>query len=153
IDPPAETQPDWERAEPPSASLVAARVAGAPAHGPGIAPSIAPIYQPGDEAYARWRATNIRPQKQFGYVTVTATLPLGDITCEQMRVVVDLARAYGDGSVRVTIDQNLVLRWVRVNDVRELYKRLSAGSLGLAEAATIADVASCPGAESCRLAV
>ena len=31
--------------------------------------------------------------------------------------------------------------------------RLSAASLGLAEASTVADVASCPGAESCRLAV
>src|SRR5207237_9315316 len=44
-------------------------------------------------------------------------------------------------------------RWVRVSDVRELYKRLSAASLGVADAATVADVASCPGAESCRLAV
>ena len=38
-------------------------------------------------------------------------------------------------------------------DVRQLYRRLAAAGLGLAEAGTIADVASCPGAESCRLAV
>src|SRR6185503_15293761 len=60
---------------------------------------------------------------------------------------------YGDGTVRVTPDQDLVFRWVSVGDVRELYRRLSAASLGLAEASTIANVASCPGAESCRLAV
>jgi sulfite reductase (NADPH) hemoprotein beta-component len=40
-----------------------------------------------------------------------------------------------------------------VGDLRDLYRRLAACSLGLAEAATIADVTSCPGAESCRLAV
>jgi sulfite reductase (NADPH) hemoprotein beta-component len=34
-----------------------------------------------------------------------------------------------------------------------LYRRLSAASLGLAEASSVADVTSCPGAESCRLAV
>jgi sulfite reductase (NADPH) hemoprotein beta-component len=34
-----------------------------------------------------------------------------------------------------------------------LYGRLAAAGLGLSEASTIADVASCPGAESCRLAV
>ena len=51
------------------------------------------------------------------------------------------------------MDQNLLFRWVRVGDVRELYRRLAAAGLGLAEASTIADVASCPGAESCRLAV
>ena len=55
--------------------------------------------------------------------------------------------------MRVTADQDLVFRWVRVGDVRELYRRLAAAGLGLAEAATIADVTSCPGAESCRLAV
>jgi sulfite reductase beta subunit-like hemoprotein len=108
---------------------------------------------PGDEAYARWRATNVRPQKQFGYVIATATVPLGDLTSEQMRVVGELSRAYSDGTVRVTVDQNLVFRWVSVGDLRELYRRLSAASLGLAEAASVADVASCPGAESCRLAV
>ena len=37
--------------------------------------------------------------------------------------------------------------------MRQLYRRLAAAGLGLAEAGTIADVTSCPGAESCRLAV
>jgi sulfite reductase (NADPH) hemoprotein beta-component len=84
---------------------------------------------------------------------VTATVPLGDLTSEQMRVLGELARAYGDGTVRVTVDQDLVFRWISVSDVRELYRRLAAASLGLAEAGTVADVTSCPGAESCRLAV
>jgi sulfite reductase (NADPH) hemoprotein beta-component len=154
IEPPAvEAQPGWQKPEPPSPSLIASRVATATPIGPGIAPTLVPVYMPGDEAYARWRATNVLPQKQFGYVMATATVPLGDLTSEQMRVVAELARAYGDGSVRVTIDQNLVFRWVPIGELRDLYRRLSAASLGLAEAATIADVASCPGAESCRLAV
>jgi len=38
-------------------------------------------------------------------------------------------------------------------DVRQLYRRFAAAGLGLAEASTVADVASCPGAETCRLAV
>src|SRR5437764_13921540 len=70
-----------------------------------------------------------------------------------MRVLGELARAYGDGTVRVTVDQNLLFRWVNACDVRQLYRRLAAAGVGLAEAGTIADVASCPGAETCRLAV
>jgi sulfite reductase (NADPH) hemoprotein beta-component len=154
IDPPeAESAPAWERADPPSPNLIASRVAAVQPSGPGITPTLVPIYMPGDDAYMRWRATNVRPQKQFGYVVATATVPLGDLTSEQMRVLGELARAYSDGSVRVTVDQNLVFRWVPVGELRELYRRLSAASLGLAEAASVADVASCPGAESCRLAV
>jgi sulfite reductase beta subunit-like hemoprotein len=86
-------------------------------------------------------------------VMAVVTVPLGDLTSEQMRVVADLSRAYGDGTVRLTIDQNLLFRWVNVSDVRQLYRRLAGAGLGAADAGTIADVASCPGAESCRLAV
>ncbi len=154
IEPPAtEPAPTWEKAQPPAAGLIAARVTAVPPSGPGVTPVIVPIYQPGDEAYARWRASNVQPQRQFGYALVTTTVPLGDLTSEQMRVLAELAEAYSDGSVRVTVDQNLVFRWVGVGDVRELYRRLSASGLGLPDASTIADVASCPGAESCRLAV
>jgi sulfite reductase (NADPH) hemoprotein beta-component len=151
--PETEAAPSWLRAEAPSPNLIASRVAAAQPSGPGITPTLVPVYMPGDEAYARWRSTNVSPQKQFGYVIATATVPLGDMTSEQMRVVGELALAYSDGTVRVTVDQNLVFRWVSVGDLRELYRRLSAASLGLAEAASVADVASCPGAESCRLAV
>jgi sulfite reductase (NADPH) hemoprotein beta-component len=151
--PAAEDAPSWSKGRAPAPGLIASRVAAAPPNGPGITPPIVPIYQPGDESYARWRASNVRPQKQFGYVIATAAAPLGDLTSEQMRVVGELARAYADGTVRVTVDQNLVFRWVAVGDVRELYRRLSAAGLGTPDAETIADVASCPGAESCRLAV
>ncbi len=82
-----------------------------------------------------------------------ASVPLGDLTSEQMRVIGELARAYGDGAIRVTADQDLLFRWVNSCDVRQLYRRLAAAGLGLAEAGTIADVTSCPGAETCRLAV
>jgi sulfite reductase (NADPH) hemoprotein beta-component len=151
--PAAESPLNHARGEAPVPNLIVSRVAAAPPTGPGITPPIVPIFLPGDDAYARWRATNVRPQKQFGYVMATATAPLGDLTSEQMRVLGELALAYGDGTVRVTPDQNLVFRWVPVGEVRELYRRLAAAALGTAEAATIADVASCPGAESCRLAV
>ncbi len=154
IDPPrTESMPAWERPTAPAPNLIVSRVTAGQPTGPGVTPNIVPVFLSSDEAYQRWRATYVRPQKQFGYVTAIATVPLGDLTSEQMRVLAELADAYGDGSVRVTTDQNLVFRWVPVGDVRELYRRLSAASLGLAEASTIADVTSCPGAESCRLAV
>jgi len=154
IDAPAvEAPPSAPRTDPPSPNLIVSRVAAAPPSGPGITPPVVPVFLAGDEAYARWRLTNVRPQKQFGYVLATATAPLGDLTSEQMQVLGELALAYGDGTVRVTPDQNLVFRWVPIGELRELYRRLAAAGLGLAEASTVADVASCPGAESCRLAV
>jgi sulfite reductase (NADPH) hemoprotein beta-component len=154
IDPPAsEARPNGVHDPAPTPGEIAARVSGARVSGPGLAPVVVPVVQPGEETYLRWRTTNVRPQKQFGYVIATATLPLGDLTSDQLRVLGDLARSFGDGTVRVTTDQNVVFRWVNTCDVRQLYRRLAAAGLDRAEAGTVADVCSCPGAESCRLAV
>jgi sulfite reductase (NADPH) hemoprotein beta-component len=154
IDPPAtEDRPEWTKDDEPSVGRIAARVTDGKITGPGLTPTIVPLLQPGDEAYARWRVTNVRPQKQFGFVMAVASVPLGDLSSDQMRIVGELARAYGDGAIRVTADQDLLFRWVNLGDVRQLYRRLAAAGLGLAEAGTIADVSSCPGAETCRLAV
>jgi sulfite reductase beta subunit-like hemoprotein len=154
VDPAAvESRPDWDAESSPSVGHVASRVAAGRITGPGLTPVIVPVFNSTDEAYLRWRATNVRPQKQFGFSIATATVPLGDLSSEQMRVVGELARAFGDGDVRITPDQNLLFRWVNASDLRQLYRRLAAAGLGLAEAATVADIASCPGAETCRLAV
>jgi len=154
IEPPSsEERPEWLKEASPAVSEIAVRVASGRVSGPGITPAVVPVLKSGDEVYQRWRSTNVRPQKQFGYVVATATVPLGDLTSEQFRVLGELARAYGDGTVRTTIDQNLLFRWVNSCDVRQLYRRLAAAGLDRADAGTIADVCSCPGAESCRLAV
>ena len=80
-------------------------------------------------------------------------LTLGDFTGEQMRILADLAAAYGDGAVRITADQNLVLRWVPAARLDALYARLAAADLHQGHAGTVRDITSCPGAESCKLAV
>lgn len=148
-----EVAPDWEPAAPPSLVETATRAASSKLHGPGIHPDVRPKLQVLDEEFVAWTKTNVRPQKQDGYVTVVATIPLGDLTSQQLRVLADLSQVYADGTVRVTVDQDLVFRWVKKANVEPFYKQLAAAGLGLAGASTISDVTSCPGAESCRLAV
>ena len=57
------------------------------------------------------------------------------------------------GSVRTTHDQNLVLRWVRDSTRRRLYRGLAAVGLARGGATPSPTSTSCPGAETCRLAV
>ena len=61
----------------------------------------------------RWMRSNVSKQRQAGYYHVTVRLPLGDFTAGQMRVLADLAEAYGDGSMRLTVEQNVLFRWVK----------------------------------------
>jgi sulfite reductase beta subunit-like hemoprotein len=148
--PPVDEPPAWISAPEPSEADLVRRAAAARLRGPGIHPSL-PVLAA--DAFDRWVQTNVRPQKQDGFVIASATIPLGDVTGEQFRILADLASAYSDGSIRVTIDQNAVFRWVPAARVAELYRSLAAAGFGLPGAGTLADVVSCPGAESCRLAV
>ena len=148
-----ESSPSWPRTPPPAIEEVARHVSDGKLRGPGIHPSPAPQLAAPESAYSGWAFTNLLRQKQQGYVTAIVTVPLGDLTAPQLRVLADLATAYGDGSARVTATQNLLLRWVPSDESKSLYARLAAAGLGLGDADTIADVTSCPGAESCKLAV
>ena len=51
------------------------------------------------------------------------------------------------------MDQNLLFRWVRTENVEAFYKSLAAAGLARPGAGTLSDITSCPGAESCKLAV
>jgi sulfite reductase (ferredoxin) len=106
-----------------------------------------------DEGFQEWRRSNVYHQRQPGYVTVTIALPLGDITSEQLRVVADLARKYVNDTVRTTVEQNLVLRWVSEGDLPALYRELRAASLAEPSAGTILDIVACPGTDTCKLGI
>lgn len=135
---------------PPPALAESARAARGETKGPGLLPVAS---REGADSLGAFAATNVRPQSQSGWVYVLVHLPLGDVTGSQLRHLGRLARAYGDGTVRTTHRQDLLLRWVRAERVRELHLHLAAAGLARPGAETIADVTSCPGAESCRLAV
>ena len=141
------------RREPPPPLAIAARAATTPVVGPGIVPRVEPQLVVDAEAFAHWSATNLLSQKQDGWATVIVTTVLGDLTSAQLRLIGELAEGFSDGRVRVTHDQNFVFRWVRNDDVRELYRSLAAAGLARPGAGTLSDVTSCPGAESCKLAV
>jgi len=147
----AEQAPDWEPAAPPSLQHVAA-MASTPMRGPGIHPGTVRL-QPLSDTYVRWLRRNVTRQRQNAFYHVTVRLPLGDFTAGQMRVLADLAEAYADGSMRLTVEQNVLFRWVKKESLEPFYQRLAAAALSEPDALTLSDVVSCPGAESCRLAV
>ena len=62
-------------------------------------------------------------------------------------------RDYTGGYARTSIQQNVVLRWVRDESVYDVWRRLSELGLGDAGAHEITDVVSCPGTDSCKLGI
>ncbi len=100
-----------------------------------------------------WYETNVYQQRQAEHVVVTVYLPLGDLTSQQMRGLASLSRKYIRDTIRMTVEQNIVLRWVSEADLPALYADLAAIGLGGAAANTIVDVAACPGTDTCKLGI
>ena len=66
-------------------------------------------------------ARSVRPS---AYRAAIIKLPLGDASAEQLRSIAELARKFGNGTVRATNQQNLVLRFVPSMKLYALYREL-----------------------------
>ena len=103
--------------------------------------------------FDRFLQGNVQPQRQEGFASVEVKIERGDLTPAQFRGLAAIMREFTGGYARSTVQQNLVLRWVRDEALYEVWQRLEA--LGLAEpgAREITDVVSCPGTDSCKLGI
>jgi sulfite reductase (ferredoxin) len=97
--------------------------------------------------------SNARPQRQAGFSTVEVKVQRGDLAPEQLRGLAQILRDFTGGFARTSVQQNVVLRWVRDGSIYELWRRLSELGLGEAGADEITDVVSCPGTDSCKLGI
>jgi sulfite reductase beta subunit-like hemoprotein len=116
---------------------------------PGEAPN---SVQPGPD-FNRWVKTSVIKQRQPGYVAVTVTVPLGNLTPEQFRSLGEIMRRFAGGNARTQQNQNLVLRWVREEGLPALHSELKKISLGDPDAGLLADVVGCPGTDSCKMGI
>lgn len=106
-----------------------------------------------DPHYQQWAKDNVMLHAREGWRGVHVRLKLGDITSDRARELADIAREFSASQLRVSIEQNLFLPWVRVEDLPALYQALQQASLHDAGAETVADVTACPGADTCRLGI
>lgn len=100
-----------------------------------------------------WVADNVHPQRQSGFSTAEVKITRGDLTPRQFRGLAQIMREFTGGNARTTDEQNLLLRWVRNESLHDVWSRLKELDLGDAGARQITDVVSCPGTDSCKLAI
>ncbi len=105
------------------------------------------------EQFAAWRRRNVVPQKQEGYHLVQVFLPLGDIAADTLEKLADVAEQHGEGMVRTTQWQNLVIRWVHENELADLHAKLDALGLAQSEPPVLRDMIACAGASTCKLGI
>jgi sulfite reductase beta subunit-like hemoprotein len=139
VDPGPYLWEDDEEADLPAAAL--------PMNGSGPSPN-------GDSwPFSVWRSKNVREQRQPGFYAVEVKLPIGDIEADQFTSLAVISRRYARGRARTSFEQNIVLRWVRGEDLYPLWLELGEIGLGDSDAHEITDLVSCPGTDSCKLGI
>jgi sulfite reductase (NADPH) hemoprotein beta-component len=110
-----------------------------------------------DVEFGRWLQQNVQPHKNPDLRAVTLSFKRlgyapGDATASQLEGAAQLADDFSAGEVRVTHDQNLVLPWVRCDQLPELWR--AARKLGFAKPniRLLSDMIACPGGDFCALA-
>ncbi|HBK78432.1 MAG TPA: hypothetical protein DDZ83_01900 [Nitrospinae bacterium] len=103
--------------------------------------------------FSVWRSKNTREQRQPGFFAVEVKLPIGDIDADQFSGLAKISRRFARGRARTSFEQNIVLRWVRAEDLYGLWRELGRIGLGDGGAHEITDVVSCPGTDSCKLGI
>src|SRR3990167_8151724 len=110
-----------------------------------------------DIEFGRWLKQNVAPHQNPDLRAVTLSFKRlgqapGDGTADQLDVAADLADRFSAGEVRVTHDQNLLLPWVRCDELPELWRAARKSGFARPNIRLLTDMIACPGGDFCSLA-
>ena len=107
----------------------------------------------GSNGFDRWLKTNVFEQKQEGWYAVQLRVLLGDMHSDTARQLAQIVKQYAADDIRVTVNQGYLLRFIKPEDLPAVFEALDA--LGLADPGfdTTADITTCPGTDTCNLAI
>ena len=90
------------------------------------------------------------PQKQPGLSYLGVVLPVGKMDCTQMRALAEVARDLGDGDVRLTVWQNLLLSGIPEARLDEAKAAIEKAGLDWRASSIRAGLVACTGSRGCR---
>ena len=107
--------------------------------------------------FAKWLQRNVAGHKVAGYKNVQLSVKRvgqapGDATDAQMDAIADIADQFSCGELRVTHDQNVLLPFVREEDLFAVWQAAKAASFASPNIGLLSDMIACPGGDFCALA-
>ena len=94
----------------------------------------------------------VHPQKQAGLNWIGLVFPTGRITTEQMRGIAKISRDLGDGDIRLTVWQNLLISGVKDENVATAIAAFDSIGISTKATAIRAGLIACTGSKGCRFA-
>lgn len=102
--------------------------------------------------YDRLAHIGVHRQAQAGLNWVGVALPVGKLTAQQMRTIAAIAQQCGDGDIRLTVWQNLLISGVPDAKVDDVLANLTAIGLSAETSVLRAGLIACTGATGCKFA-
>jgi ferredoxin-nitrite reductase len=103
-------------------------------------------------AFDRKAHVGVHPQKQDGLNWIGVVLPVGKMTCDQMRGLAKIAADLGDGELRLTVWQNLLISGVSDANVALAVAAIEAIGLSSKASNIRAGLVACTGNSGCKFA-
>jgi ferredoxin-nitrite reductase len=104
-------------------------------------------------AFDRMAHIGSHPQKQSGLCWIGVVFPVGKVTPNQMRGLARIAAEFGDGDIRLTVWQNLLVSGVPADRVAAAEAAITALGLATKASSVRAGLIACTGNAGCRLAM
>ncbi|PZO03887.1 MAG: NirA family protein [Hyphomicrobiales bacterium] len=102
--------------------------------------------------YDRLAHIGVHAQAQPGLNWIGVALPVGKLTVAQMRVIASVSQSCGDGDIRLTVWQNLLISGVPDDKVEDVVAHLLAIGLSAETSILRAGLIACTGATGCKFA-
>ena len=103
--------------------------------------------------YQRWLDTNVFEQKQKGFFGVYIKVSTGDIPTSKARKFIAAISGLVADEIRITINQGLLLKFVRQEALPLLFERLKELDFVKPGFDSVSDVTTCPGTDTCNLGI
>ncbi len=103
-------------------------------------------------AFDRTAHLGVHPQKQDGLNWIGVVVPVGRLSVAQMRGLAEVARELGDGDLRLTVWQNLLISGVPTGKVPAAKERIEALGLAIETNAIRSGLIACTGNTGCKFA-
>ena len=94
----------------------------------------------------------VHKQKQDGLNWIGVVLPIGKLTCDQMRGLAKISQDLGDGEIRLTVWQNLLISGVSDENVALASAAIEKLGLSIKASQIRAGLVACTGNKGCKFA-
>ncbi len=103
--------------------------------------------------FSLWKKRFVKPQKQSGLFSIIIPIELGFIANEKVRALGEFLRPFGDNVVRLSKDQNFILRNIKENYLANVYTFLKNNLDNFNRTLIFDKLISCVGASTCQLGI